>query len=483
MTAADRKRAKQSVSVQLNWAHQKRRQDLDDDEWDALRAEVKNPNLDAFKLHLAASERASTPEGRCEKALCRWLEHKGTWAGSTSYCSKTNYSWLWYVRHLLPRYYAQTEVWRTSKDSYHKHRAVLWSSNGTRLLKTKAVQKRKKIYGLSSYCASAAATTKVVLEKLSGFYNPEDDGEFNCKPTVALAASIVLGHVKRGVTGLKFCIIGHLLQSIQDSAPPPEKSDVFSRALEMFGSSGPSSCHAFAHKYDIVHATFVGEEAHPTAAVTLGMKQAVFTLTDPNNVSLSTTARLCDRKELPINLQQGDRLRLQVASSSLRNVMLEIPTDIGFLSAPDDTRPVAIIAIDVLGFVHTKTHKFIPRPHAIEFILEISRVYRLSIASNRRGASLTSRLFGVFDLLFVAEEDDLEDYISINHLDDTNSFILDSDNSVRPQSCSLQRIVIPSYVKKNIRDHELDISYTTCVFLKSIHDKTNIGIHIYNKYK
>ena len=152
------------------------------------------------------------------------------------------------------------------------------------------------------------------------------------------------------------------------------------------------------------------------------MQQAVFTLVDPKNSAVTSTARLRDRSELPTNLQSGDVLRLQVESSSPRHAILEVPTDIGFVSTPDDTRPVAILVIDALGFFHSKTNKFMCRPHAFEFILEISRVYRLATTSNSRGVSLAARLFGVFDLLFVAEENNLGHHVSTNDLDNTNAF-------------------------------------------------------------
>ena len=248
ITAPDRRRAKKSVEVQLDFAQHNRRRDLGGAEWDALRAQVLNPNLDSYKLILAKKKRASTPDGRCEKALSRWLKHRGTWAGSTSYGSKTNYSWLWYVQHLLPHYFQRTEAWRTSKDSYFKHRAFLWSSRGTKLLKGKVSQQRS-VYSLPAYCIGAAKTISIVFNKLLSFFNPED-GE-DCKPTVPLTANIVLGAVQRD------SIIGYLLQTIRDSAAPAAKPDVFSDALELFGSSGPITSHPFTHKYDIVQAMHV----------------------------------------------------------------------------------------------------------------------------------------------------------------------------------------------------------------------------------
>lgn len=52
-------------------------------------------------------------------------------------------------------------------------------------------------------------------------------------------------------------------------------------------------------------------------------------------------------------------------------------------------------------------------------------------------------------------------------------------------SLSRQYVYVGAYTKNNRRDSELDISSTTCSFLMSVHDKTNMGIgmQIYNEYQ
>ena len=100
-----------------------------------------------------------------------------------------------------------------------------------------------------------------------------------------------------------------------------------------------------------------------------------------------------------------------------------------------------------------------------------------------RGDTIQSSLFNMYELLFVAEEGDLYLHTLEHHLDYTNSFILDIYDGESDEDMIIQHVYVCDYIKKNIKDSDLDIDSDICMFLKSIHDKTNIGIHIYDKYK
>ena len=79
---------------------------------------------------------------------------------------------------------------------------------------------------------------------------------------------------------------------------------------------------------------------------------------------------------------------------------------------------------------------------------------------------------------------DLQTYLSRHNLDSTNSFILDINNSDRDSdsnsddNTSIQHVYVDEYTKINRRDTELDIHSDVCVFIQSLHDKSNIGLHI-----
>ena len=68
-------------------------------------------------------------------------------------------------------------------------------------------------------------------------------------------------------------------------------------------------------------------------------------------------------------------------------------------------------------------------------------------------------------------------------LDSTNSFILEvcESNTAEANNVSITKIYASRYIKKNIRDVELEVSSTICRFITSIGDKTNVGMHI-NEY-
>lgn len=129
---------------------------------------------------------------------------------------------------------------------------------------------------------------------------------------------------------------------------------VFTRALETFGSSGPDTCHPFAHRYDVVDAVFIEEVPHPQADPSLGLKISKFTITDPNNPDVHTGATVDNSSILPSNLQQGDVLRLEVVSSFPTKATLTTPFAIGFMKPLDRKRSVVIIDMRVLGFVESR---------------------------------------------------------------------------------------------------------------------------------
>lgn len=251
---------------------------------------------------------------------------------------------------------------------------------------------------------------------------------------------------------------------------------VFTRALETFGSSGPDTCHPFAHRYDVVDAVFIEEVPHPQADPSLGLKISKFTITDPNNPDVHTGATVDNSSILPSNLQQGDVLRLEVVSSFPTKATLTTPFAIGFMKPLDRKRSVVIIDMRVLGFVESRTDKFRARPHAVEFVLQLSRHHHLATVSPVRGVTMKSRMFGIHSVLFVAEEGDLQHWLTTYHLDSTNTFIIGAKES--HINVPLECIRVCEYHKKNTHDIDISLSSDICIFLASIVDKSNVGIHI-----
>ena len=199
---------------------------------------------------------------------------------------------------------------------------------------------------------------------------------------------------------------------------------------------------------------------------------------DPTDPNVQTSASLHDNSILPHNLRPGDVLRMEVMSSSPRHALLQIPKDVGFTSR-DPVKKVVLLCVHVFGFVHPRTHKFILRPHAREFILQISRHYQLAAVSSSRGLALRSGLFSAHPLLFmVEEENELESYLLKYHLDRTNSFILDISRNTDMGSDSIQGMFVSPYSRQNSKDIELDISSDVCKCIMSIVNKADIGIHI-----
>ena len=150
----------------------------------------------------------------------------------------------------------------------------------------------------------------------------------------------------------------------------------------------------------------------------------------------------------------------------------------------DREKSVVILNMQSLGFIDEKTDKYCARPNATEFLLELSRKFHLATVSSIKGITLKSQLFGVHLLLFVAEEEgDLQTCLSRHNLDSTNSFILDISNSDSnsDDNMRIQHVYVDEYTEINRRDTELDIHSDVCVFIQSLHDKSNIGLHIYNR--
>ena len=150
---------------------------------------------------------------------------------------------------------------------------------------------------------------------------------------------------------------------------------MFSLALKSFGAEGPLTFHPFAHKYDIVVATFTTHQCHPTADALHGLNQSCFVVDDPADAdSASSCATLHDSRLLPVNTIPGDVFRMQVISSSPHHIKLQVSQDIGFMVQPStiDARNMVVLHVDVLGFVDSFTGKYRPRPQTAEFILNIS---------------------------------------------------------------------------------------------------------------
>ena len=107
---AIRSRSRKTVQAQIDWAAGAGREDEGEKFWDDLAAAAINPHLEKFKEDLEKEEHAASPEGRCEKVLCRVLQ-KNTWCGSGSYSTRSNFPWIWYVQNVLPRFFNATETW------------------------------------------------------------------------------------------------------------------------------------------------------------------------------------------------------------------------------------------------------------------------------------------------------------------------------------------------------------------------------------
>lgn len=356
-------------------------------------------------------------------------------------------------------------VRRGAPSGVHRVSANLWSSRG-KMSKGRATAKYNR-YGIMAYCAKAATAIKTILSHLLAFHNPEVDGPER-KPNVVWTTSIVLGS----------SIVNCQLHAIRARSTPERKANVFTRALEVFGSSGPRTCHPFAHKYGLLQAVFSHHEPHPTADPALGLKQSKFRVTHPTDSTISTTATVIDSRTLPTNVREGDVLRMEVVSSSPLHAFLTVPRYIGFAKNHNDNRPTVILALEALGFVHTRTEKFIPRPHVVEFILQLSRHYSIATVAKSRGATNKTDLFGAHTLLFACEEGNLFQYLLDHQLDDTNSFILDVPDNCDHENISLEIICINRYSKRNSKDIELKFSSDICTFITSICEKSNIGVCI-----
>ena len=140
------------------------------------------------------------------------------------------------------------------------------------------------VFGLPFYCSAAKSAVSVIFKQIKDFYNPE--WGLRNTPTVVMTASIVFG-------GIVACLLQYVRER---DAPYSLKNDVFNLSLSAFGSEGPRTCHPFAHELDIVDAVFVELIALQSANLELGLQQASFTVTDPLNPDVSTTATLRDLK-------------------------------------------------------------------------------------------------------------------------------------------------------------------------------------------
>lgn len=143
-----------------------------------------------------------------------------------------------------------------------------------------------------------------------------------------------------------------LLSRIFVSTKPLAKENVFTRAEEMYGCDGPNVGHPFVGKYEIVQAVFTRRETHD------GSHRYTFTIHDPDDDSISTSATLKDGCMVN-QLQPGDSLRLEVMSASLRHAYLRVPSCIGFVDVSTSRvdKPVAVINVSVLGFIHPDTER------------------------------------------------------------------------------------------------------------------------------
>ena len=325
-----------------------------------------------------------------------------------------------------------------------------------------------------------------ILDRLLLFHDSDVDGD-TCKPNIVWAISIVLGHR-----------MASMIQQLRERDAPSAKETVFSLAADTFGVEGPVTCHPFARKYDIVYAVYDRDVPHPTASPSLGRKQSVFVVHDPADESVITKGTLHDSRRLPSNMTSGDVVRLEVISSSPTHMQvryahehaqthityaftqLQVPTDVSFAKSRIHNRPTIILAVEVFGFLHVNTEKFIVRPSAPEFLLQVSRHYNIATVSRVRGSTNKTGLFGMYPLLFTCEEGNLPRYLADHQLDSSNAFILDvcaSDNTDY-NNVSITKIYTSRYIKKNIRDVELGVSSTICKFITSIVDRSNLGIHI-----
>ena len=109
-------------------------------------------------------------------------------------------------------------------------------------------------------------------------------------------------------------------------------------------------------------------------------------------------------------------------STTPKHVLLQMPTDVGVLDSR--TKPVCIVSVQSLGFFHERTEKFHARPGAVEFLFGLHRKYNLGVVSHEVGRTIDTDLFGVHNVLFVSEEDDLHEHLCEYSLDSTNAFIL-----------------------------------------------------------
>ena len=269
----------------------------------------------------------------------------------------------------------------------------------------------------------------------------------------------------------RFCMVAKLMQMVRQSEAPAEPESVFTRAIDVFGIEGPSTCHPYAHKYNIFNSSFLSEKSD----------HFCFVITDPNNADDITKTTLHDGRFVPKNISPGDRLRLEVESSSLYHVKMQIPTDVdtGFMPSSDCVRPVAILHLSALGFVNDYTMKFRVRPHAREFVHRLSRSYHLATIEDDRGATVNSRIFGAYPLLFACQDSDLQYWLDTHHLDSSNAFILHTNGSDRLSGICI--ISVKEYIKNNIRDSVLATNSHTCEFIISIMNKSNLGVHIKNQ--
>ena len=158
-----------------------------------------------------------------------------------------------------------------------------------------------------------------------------------------------------------------------------------------------------------------------------------------------------------------------------------MPPYIDFLDPSTTSKSVVIINVHILGFIDKTTSKFRVRPHAHEFVLMLSRKYHLATVSTSRGMTIRSTMFGLYYLLFASEEEDLHHHLTHHGLDSSNTFIIDIDTSDRYADSQLGIVHFTEYVRSNNKDVSLHVNSPTCIFLKAISDKSNIGICI-NEY-
>ena len=210
-----------------------------------------------------------------------------------------------------------------------------------------------------------------------------------------------------------------------------------------------------------------------------------FKIRDPQNADSWTKATLLPSPSLPSlpsNLCADDNCRLEVVSSSPKHAVVQVPRHIGYcLTSELRTKPVLVVNPLCLGFVDKRTEIFRTRPHAREFLLLCSRVFQLTTVCPSRAIDIRSGCFSIYYLLFSSEMDNLGHHLMKYNLDSTNTIILDTPDSDLDVNVSIVPVSKYKYIQQNIRDVRLDVHSSTCFFLQSVADKSNLGIHV-NKW-